>query len=215
MTDIRDQRDRRREYDAASLRRADLAADPVAQFERWFAAALEAETIEPTAMTLATATAAGRPSARIVLMKHFDADGLCWYTDSRSRKGAELADNPHAALLFHWPGAERQVRIEGTVERLPPNLADRYFNSRPEASRYSAAASVQSSVVAGRDVLESRVAELRLAHPDGGVARPEAWIGYRLRPGRFEFWQGRVNRLHDRFEYRRDAKGWQVERLSP
>ena len=179
-------------------------------------------------MMLATVDADGRPHSRVVLLKHFDADGFVWYTYQESDKARQLEANPHAALLFYWCALERQVRIEGAVERLDPAGADEYFYSRPEGSRFSAAASEQSSPVENREVLERRVAELHDEHPDGNVPRPEAWGGYRMRPERFEFWQGRKDRLHDRFEFRRepdggdgggggggDADAWRVTRLQP
>ena len=166
-------------------------------------------------MTLATATAQGMPSVRIVLLKHFDADGFCWYTDKSSQKGAELAANPQASLLFYWRELERQVRISGVVEALEDRFNDEYFHSRPEDSRFSAAASQQSQPVEARDTLKARIAELRRQHPDGDVPRPAQWGGYRLRAQQIEFWQGRENRLHDRFRFTREAAGWLIERLQP
>jgi pyridoxamine 5'-phosphate oxidase len=166
-------------------------------------------------MTLATADSEGRPSARIVLLKHFDDDGFCWYTDSRSQKGRELAANPLAALLFHWRDLSRQVRLHGTAALLPAAEADDYFLMRPEGSRFSAAASHQSAVIEGRSSLEDEVLRLRAAYPDGDVPRPEGWLGYRLVPEYFEFWQGQDNRLHDRIVYQPDAGGWIMQRISP
>jgi pyridoxamine 5'-phosphate oxidase len=212
---MRDQRDTRRDYASAPLRRDALAADPVEQFQQWFGEALETAVPDPTAMALATAAADGQPSVRIVLLKHFDADGFCWYTDYRSGKGSDLAANPRASCLFYWGPLHRQVRISGRVEKLDPASADAYFASRPEDSRFSAAASRQSTPVASRDALEARVADLRRRHPDGAVPRPAEWGGYRLRPEAFEFWQGREGRLHDRFRFTRAASDWQVERLQP
>ena len=210
----------RRDYTADTLRRDDLAADPVEQFRRWLGDARERKILDATAMMLATVDAEGRPHSRVVLLKRFDADGFVWYTYQESDKARQLEANPRAALLFYWCALERQVRIEGAVERLDPAGADEYFHSRPEGSRFSAAASVQSSPVENREVLERRVAELHEKHPDGNVPRPEAWGGYRVRPERFEFWQGRKDRLHDRFEFRRepdtgDADAWRVTRLQP
>ena len=211
----------RRDYTADTLRRADLADDPVAQFTAWLADARAKKILDATAMTVATADAAGQPHARVVLLKHFDDAGFVWYTYQESDKARQLAENPRAAILFYWCALERQVRIEGDVERLDPTDADEYFYSRPEGSRFSAAASVQSAPVADRGVLERRVAELRERHPDGNVPRPPAWGGYRLRPTRFEFWQGRADRLHDRFVFERanaspaDGAGWQAQRISP
>lgn len=205
----------RREYQAKSLGRADLQQDPVDQFSRWLEEAREALPDDATSMTLATADADGTPSARIVLLKHFDAEGFCWYTDYRSRKGRELAANPRAELLFYWPALERQVRITGTVERLPEAFGETYFNERPVGSRLSAAASHQSAVIASRALLDERVEQLRSACPDGRIPKPQDWGGYRLRPLRFEFWQGRASRLHDRFSFRLEDGRWIVERLQP
>jgi pyridoxamine 5'-phosphate oxidase len=212
---MRDQRDTRRDYRAPPLRRSALADDPLQQFQQWFGDALEAELPDPTAMALATASADGQPAVRIVLLKHFDADGFCWYTDYRSAKGRDLAANPRASCLFYWNALHRQVRISGAVEKLDPASATAYFASRPEDSRFSAAASWQSTPVASREALEAQVAELRRRHPDGAVPKPAEWGGYRLRPEAFEFWQGREGRLHDRFRFTRSASGWQVERLQP
>lgn len=197
------------------MRRADMLADPIEQFSQWLQQAIDADAIDATAMTLATAGLDAIPSARIVLLKHFDAGGFCWYTDSRSQKGQQLAANPHAAILFHWRDLNRQVRITGRVEKLPGENADEYFQSRPPSSRLSAAASFQSAPVDGRDSLQNRVDELSRQYPDGNVARPDAWIGYRLIAGEFEFWQGKVNRLHDRILYRPLETGWEMLRLSP
>ena len=214
--EMRDQRAIRRPYSGAALRRGDLAADPLEQFARWLQAALDAGAADATAMALATASEEGRPSIRIVLLKHFDAKGYCWYTDYRSRKGAELAANPQAALLFHWRDLERQARIAGKVEKLSQAESEAYFQSRPEASRFAAAASVQSAPAAGRDCLEREVQRLRQRHPDGAVPRPTHWGGYRLRPAEYEFWQGREGRLHDRFRYLKGADGvWTAQRLQP
>ena len=213
---MRDQRAVRRPCSEAALRRGDLAAEPLEQFARWLQAALDAGDADAWAMALATASKQGRPSMRIVLLKHFDADGYCWYTDYRSRKGTELAANPQAALLFHWQDLERQARIAGRVEKLSQEESEAYFQSRPEASRFAAAASVQSAPVADRSRLEREVQRLRQHHPDGAVPRPSRWGGYRLRPAEYEFWQGREGRLHDRFRYLKDADGvWTAQRLQP
>ncbi len=212
---VKDQRSTRREYGASALRRADLDTDPLQQFERWLSAAIEAQIADPTAMALATAGAEGRPSVRIVLLKHFDADGFCWYTDYRSAKGLDLAANPLASCLFHWRELHRQVRLSGTVERLDAAAAQAYFDSRPLDSRLSAAASRQSAPVADRATLEQRVEALRRDHPDGNIPRPPEWGGYRLKPNAYEFWQGREGRLHDRFRFRSGDHGWVLERLQP
>ena len=207
--------DVRRDYESHGITRKDMDPDPLVQFGQWLQRARDLELLDATAMTLATADADGRPSARIVLLKHFDADGFCWYTDSRSQKGRELAENPQASLLFHWRDLSRQVRVHGKAETLPAADADKYFSLRPEGSRFSAAASHQSAEVASRSQLEDDVLRLRAAYPDGDVPRPEAWLGYRLTPDYFEFWQGQDNRLHDRIVYEPLAGGWAMKRISP
>jgi len=205
----------RREYTRAALAEADVDADPVVQFGRWFEQAERSGLLEPNAMTLATATPDGRPSARMVLLRGFDERGFCFYTNYESRKAAELAANPRAALVFWWAELERQVRIEGTVERTSRAESEAYFASRPPGSQLSAAASPQSRVIADRAVIERRVAELATAVPDGPVPLPDFWGGYRLAHEVVEFWQGRPNRLHDRLRYRRAGETWRIERLAP
>ena len=205
----------RRDYTRAALDEADLDADPVVQFGRWFEQATQAGLLEPHAMTLATATRDGRPSARMVLLRGFDQRGFCFYTNYRSRKGAELAANPLAALVFWWGELERQVRIEGPVAPTSRAESEAYFHSRPPGSQLSAAASPQSQVIEGRASLERRVAELAAGSRDGRVPLPEFWGGYRLAHQVVEFWQGRANRLHDRLRYRRTGDGWTIECLAP
>ena len=205
----------RREYARAALAEADVDADPVVQFGRWFEQATQAGLLEPHAMTRATATPEGRPSARRVLLRGFDERGFCFYTNYESRKGAELAANPRAALVFWWGELERQVRIEGRVERTSRAESEAYFASRPPGSQLSAAASPQSRVVEDRAALERRVAELATGAPDGQVPLPDFWGGYRLTHEVVEFWQGRPNRLHDRLRYRRAGDDWKIERLAP
>lgn len=206
----------RREYALAGLTETDAAPDPFAQFGRWFAEALGAELREPNAMTVATATADGVPAARIVLLKAWDERGFTFYTNYEGQKGRELAENPRAALLFFWAELERQVRIVGAVARLTPEESDRYFASRPFGSRLGAIASPQSTVIPDRETLVGRLRDLEAAYAGGGPPRPTGWGGYRVAPQRFEFWQGRPNRLHDRLRYRRDAtRGWIIERLAP
>jgi pyridoxamine 5'-phosphate oxidase len=196
------------------LRRADLDPDPLRQFAAWYTQAADAVDT-PEAVVLATATTAGAPSARMVLLKGFDQRGFVFYTNYFSRKGQEIAQNPRAAMLFHWTPLGRQVRVEGVVHRIDAAESDAYFRTRPPGSRLSAAASPQSRPVASRDVLEAAVAELVSRHPDGDVPRPDEWGGLRLVASRFEFWQHGDDRLHDRFRYRREGEIWTVERLGP
>ncbi|HEX7120976.1 MAG TPA: pyridoxamine 5'-phosphate oxidase [Gemmatimonadaceae bacterium] len=206
--------DLRREYALASLDVTDVAADPVTQLSRWLDDARAAGLEEPNAMTLATATADGVPSARVVLLKGLDARGLLFFTDYRSRKAAELTSNPRAAVVLHWKEIERQVRVEGTVERAAPAESEAYFRSRPRGARLGAWASHQSAVIENRAILESEVERLAAQYP-GDIPLPPHWGGFRLTPSVFEFWQGRPNRLHDRIRYRRDKDTWVIERLSP
>ncbi|HKE97348.1 MAG TPA: pyridoxamine 5'-phosphate oxidase [Actinomycetes bacterium] len=204
----------RREYRRGGLTEAAADPDPIRQFAAWFAEADGAGMIEPNAMALATATPDGRPSARMVLLKQFDERGFVFYSNYRSRKGAELAANPRAALCLWWPPLERQVRVEGTVERLGAAESRAYFDSRPRGSRLGALASPQSEVIASRELLERRFAELDAAHP-GDVPPPEEWGGLRVVPDTIEFWQGRPDRLHDRLRYRLEQGAWTRERLAP
>ena len=208
--------DLRHEYTRAGLSEADVDADPIRQFGVWFEQALAAQVPEPNAMTLATVGVDGRPSARIVLLKGFDAAGFVFHTNYDSQKGKEIAVNPHAALVFFWPELERQVRIEGEVERLSAAESDAYFQSRPLGSRLSAWASRQSEPVADRAVLERELEETQQRFEGRDVPRPPFWGGLRLRPDAIEFWQGGANRLHDRLRYRRATPAaWRIERLSP
>jgi pyridoxamine 5'-phosphate oxidase len=197
------------------LAEADVAPDPVVQFGRWYDDARSAGLVEPSAMTLATATAGAVPSARMVLLRGFDRRGFVFYTNYESRKAAELAANPLAALVFWWGELQRQVRVEGRVERTSRAESAAYFRTRPPGSRLSAWASPQSRVIPGREVLEERAAEVAAGHPGGEVPLPPFWGGYRLVPEVVELWQGRPNRLHDRLRYTRAAGGWRIERLAP
>ena len=205
----------RRDYALASLSETHVDADPIRQFEAWFADALVAQVLEPNAMTLATATSDGVPSARIVLLKGVDAGGFVFFTDYRSRKGAELAENPLAALVFLWKEIERQVRVSGAVSRVMAAESEAYYRSRPLGSRLGAWVSHQSSVIASRAEIEERWQAVSHRFADGDVPLPPHWGGYRVMPDEIEFWQGRPNRLHDRLRYERTSSGWTISRLSP
>jgi pyridoxamine 5'-phosphate oxidase len=207
--------DIRREYARASLDEAHVASDPMAEFHRWFTQALEANALEPNAMALATATRDAMPSVRVVLLKGYDERGFVFFTDYRSRKAMELAENPRASLAFHWSELERQVRIGGTVERTSTEESESYFSTRPYGSRLGAWASYQSRVIPSRTELERGLLEVQRRFPTDEVPLPPHWGGYRLRPDEVEFWQGRENRLHDRIRYTREGDRWRVERLSP
>lgn len=207
--------DLRKDYRRATLGEAEVDPDPTVQFATWFRQAMEAGIPEANAMSVATVGADGRPSSRILLIKDFSRDGFTWFTNYRSRKGQDLEAHPYAALLFHWVELERQVRIEGRVEKLAEAQSDAYFQSRPLGSRLGALASDQSETIASRDLLEQRFAQAEASHGDQPV-RPPHWGGYRLIPDRMEFWQGRPSRLHDRIVYTRQQDGaWLRERLQP
>jgi pyridoxamine 5'-phosphate oxidase len=197
------------------LRRADVDADPLTQFRRWYEDAKDAGIRAPHAMALATSTRDRAPSLRMVLLKGADERGFSFYTGYVSRKAAELDSNPRAALLFYWDPLGRQVRIEGSVERVPEEESDAYFATRPRGAQLAASASRQSSVLANREELDARVIELDRDYTGREVPRPEHWGGYRLLPDTYEFWQHREDRLHDRLRYRREDGGWTIERLSP
>ena len=206
--------DLRRDYARESLSERDVAADPIVQFEKWFTQAQGAGSVEANAMTLATSTRGGHPSARIVLLKGFDERGFVFFTDYRSRKGTELESNPNVSLCFWWGELQRQVRITGTVARASREESEAYYRTRPHGSRIGAWASHQSAPLASREPLESEVKRLEQKYPDD-VPLPPHWGGYRVAPETVEFWQGRPSRLHDRIVYAREGSAWRIGRLSP
>jgi pyridoxamine 5'-phosphate oxidase len=206
----------RQAADGLSLTRAMLAEDPLDQFAAWMADAVAVPLPEPTAMVLATVSGSGQPRARSVLLKHYDSGGFTFYTNRTSRKASDMADVPRACLLFPWYPMQRQVIVEGSVSALSTEDSEPYFRSRPRGSQIAAWASRQSSVIGSRDELDGRYAELEQRWPQGtDVPMPDFWGGYRVAPDVMEFWQGRVNRMHDRFRYRRNDREWVIERLAP
>lgn len=205
----------RENYTRGGLSEAEAGENPFELFRNWFDAAVEAKLPEPNAMIVATVDSAGKPSARTLLLKVLDERGFTFFTNYNSRKGHELETNPHAAMCFLWAALERQVRIEGVVEKVSAKDSDDYFVNRPLGSRLGAWASRQSDVIPGREYLEKQHADLMAKYPDGNVPRPEFWGGYRLIPEVLEFWQGRPSRLHDRIQFRKAGTKWIKERLSP
>jgi pyridoxamine 5'-phosphate oxidase len=212
---INDEAHIRRDYAQGILSRDTLASQPLEQFELWLHQAIVDNEADATAMSLATVNAEGHPSVRIVLLKGHSEAGFVWYTSYASHKGQDLDENPNAALMFYWRESERQVRITGTVSKLPRAQSESYFSTRPKESQLSALASQQSQEVADRSVLEARVQDLSVQYSDTEVPMPDNWGGYVLSPTRYEFWQGRVGRLHDRFSYDKDGEVWTIKRLQP
>jgi pyridoxamine 5'-phosphate oxidase len=207
--------DLRREYRKSRLEREDLSADPVDQFELWFCQARDAGAAEPNAMCLATSGADGQPSARTVLLKYFDRGGFVFFTNTESAKARHIRDNPKVALHFYWQPLERQVIIRGDAQPVTRKESLAYFVKRPRGSQLGAWVSDQSRVVSSRNLLEMKLDEVKRRFADGKIPLPSFWGGYRVVPREIEFWQGRENRLHDRFLFRRDAGGWSVQRLAP
>lgn len=205
----------RDEYTRSGLNREELHADPVDQFEQWFKQALDVEVFEPNAMSLATVDEHGQPSQRTILLKYFDRDGFVFFTNYESQKARDMAQNPRVSLLFPWLTLERQVRIQGEVERISTTESLKYFMSRPRGSQIGAWVSQQSSIISSRQLLQAKFDELKRKFSNKEVPLPSFWGGYRVVPHYFEFWQGRQHRLHDRFAYTLEEKEWQIERLAP
>jgi len=207
--------DLRRSATGRTLERGDLDADPVRQFEDWFRQACDSDSLDPNAMSIATVDAAGRPVSRTVLLKYFDERGLVFFTNLESNKAKQIGGNENVALLFFWPVLGRQVGIRGTAARIPTAETLKYFMTRPRGSQIGAWVSAQSSVISSRSLLEGKFEEMKRKFADGEVPLPSFWGGFRVVPREFEFWQGRSDRLHDRFLYSRSGDGWEIERLSP
>lgn len=205
----------RQDYRAAQLNESDVDKNPIKQFDKWFKEAIAAQIFEPNVMTLATVDKANKPNARIVLLKGFDENGFSFYTNYLSTKGKELKKNPYACLVFFWAGLERQVRIEGKVEKLSKEASEKYFHSRPKESQIGAIISPQSQIIANRKTLELKLEELTLAYQDKTIPKPAHWGGYIVKPTSIEFWQGRTSRLHDRIKFDLINGKWQANRLAP
>jgi len=205
----------RHDFAKQTLDKKDVNTNPVLQFEKWFKEAVEAKVNEPNAMTVATATADGKPSARILLLRNFDENGFVFYTNYTSRKGGEILKNPYASLLFFWPELERQVRVEGKLTKQSAEESDKYFQTRPRASKLGAWTSEQSRVIANRQALDDEYEKISQKYPGENVPRPIYWGGYILEPTSIEFWQGRPSRLHDRLLYTKEKGSWKIERLAP
>lgn len=208
--------DMRRDFQQDGIRRTDMHPEPLTQFRHWLDEAIKADILDPTAMTLATADSQGRPSARVVLLKDLDDRGLCFYTNYESHKARQIAANPYGALVFYWPQMDRQVRFEGSIEKVSRQQSEAYFKSRPLGSQISAAASQQSQSIVNRQMLEDMAHKYAQQAEKAPLELPDYWGGYRLKPDRAEFWMGRPSRLHDRFEYLLQDDGhWQIQRLCP
>ena len=207
--------DIRKEYSLKTLNEADVFADPMQQFEKWWQEAIESKIEEVNAMTLATSTAEGKPSARIVLLKGIDRNGFIFFTNYHSHKGNQIEENPFVSLVFFWKELERQVRVEGSISKVTAEESDAYFSSRPEGSRIGAWASPQSRIIASREVMEENVTELEKSFANKEIDRPPHWGGYIVMPNLLEFWQGRNSRLHDRIQYTYKDEAWKIERLAP
>ncbi|TVQ67443.1 MAG: pyridoxamine 5'-phosphate oxidase [Balneolaceae bacterium] len=206
----------RREYDGKPFDETSADPDPFTQFESWFGDAVKHIGQDPNAMILATADKEGQPTSRTVLLKGFDEEGFVFYTNYNSRKAKSIEENPRVSLTFYWPDLMRQIQVHGTAEKVPPEISDEYFNSRPDGSKLGAWASDQSSPISSRYALEEQLKQYEETFRDTGIPRPPHWGGYRVVPFRIEFWQGRLNRLHDRISYRNEENGrWIIERLSP
>src|SRR6056297_221663 len=207
--------DIRREYTQMALSKKDVLSSPLKQFDRWFEEALHSEIREPTAMNLSTASNEGEVSSRIVLLKNFDEQGFVFYSNYKSRKAIQIENNNNVALLFFWPELERQIRIEGKAKKLPEHNSDQYIDSRPENSKIGAWASRQSTEIPDRKYLERKKADFEKKFSNQKIQRPDYWGGYLVMPHRYEFWQGRENRLHDRIEYKKESNEWKIKRLAP